>query len=251
MERSPSYVDESSSATGSPLQRSAEKFYRQVERARDIARNLERYRSIVASRDSEGRPVGIGFAVDALRLVSQPHRRIRGLDFGCGAGVLVAEIARTRDWDMYGFDADKALLAAARACFPIVADRLLAWDALEAPLPFPAGQFDFVFCNSVIQHFCSAELTTALTEIARVTTPKGLLVLTFKELLPTVGAEFADVDSALDPPPGRLLRLYTAEAVQQAAAASGLRPHESGLAPFRYRTKDGFHHVTALFQKAI
>ena len=63
---------------------------------------------------------------------------------------------------------------------PEIADRLQVAD-LQEPLPFGDESFDFVMCNSVIQHI-PPEVATDVTlrELVRVLRPGGVLQLMFK-----------------------------------------------------------------------
>jgi SAM-dependent methyltransferase len=93
----------------------------------------------------------------------------RGLDVGCGDGVLtklLAELAGA-DWRLTGIDPDPAEIALARetqffeALHETGADRIAEADA----------SFDFAFANSVLEHI--PDLPPCLAEIARVLKPGG------------------------------------------------------------------------------
>jgi SAM-dependent methyltransferase len=59
---------------------------------------------------------------------------------------------------------------------------------LITSLPYAVGQFDRIFCISVLEHLEREELRTTLREFERVLMPDGLIVLTFD--VPTVSVAY-------------------------------------------------------------
>ena len=104
----------------------------------------------------------------------------RGLDAGCGAGARDAYFLWSRGCDIHGVDAVAENIRVAAERHPEIADRLQVAD-LQEPLPFGDESFDFVMCNSVIQHI-PPEVATDVTlrELVRVLRPGGVLQLMFK-----------------------------------------------------------------------
>jgi SAM-dependent methyltransferase len=90
----------------------------------------------------------------------------RALDVACGTGRLLG-FCRT------GIDASPAMLDVARLRWP---DRTLVL-ADAARLPFPDRSFDAVLCVHLAMHLPPAQLTMIGSEIARVLTEGGRLVI--------------------------------------------------------------------------
>lgn len=231
----------------SQFQLHAKEYYRITDRRVTIDENLARFRAVLATAAHRREPFRIGHAVQALdRFAARPQ--VRGLDYGCGDGILVEHLSRRPGWHVVGVDADKALISASRLRFPGIASRLVVHDVLAGPLPFAAGEFDFVFCNSVIQHFDDAEAAHCFRDIHRMLDRGGLLILTFKEggYLPKPMA----VDFGVTP---RLLRLFTMDEVNLFARDACLNvsaPSTEAADSYRYMTKDGYTHVTVIFEKS-
>ena len=103
----------------------------------------------------------------------------RGLEVGCGIGLLACEMAREVGANAHvtGLDNSPDMVAAARerAQREHLADRLdfLVGDA--AQLDFPSGTFDFVVAVQVYLYV--TEIERALAEAARVIKPGGRLVI--------------------------------------------------------------------------
>ena len=95
---------------------------------------------------------------DVRRLM--PLMQGRTLDFGCGAGALVAEL-RTRDTDAYGLELDRPLIR--DHLRHDIAPYIALYDGGKAP--FPDNHFDCVTSFEVIEHINDYEFS--LAEIAR------------------------------------------------------------------------------------
>lgn len=114
---------------------------------------FEFFRSVLEGRQ--------GFAADGSR----------GLDVGCGGGILTEAFAGL-GCRMTGVDPSRASIGAARAH---AAARGLAIDygvAVGEAIPFPDGRFDFVCCCDVLEHV--ADMGRVVAEAARVLRPGGL-----------------------------------------------------------------------------
>lgn len=94
------------------------------------------------------------------------------LEVGCGAGRLLAWLARTAARAV-GLDPEADQLARARRESP---DLLLVRGAGEA-LPFAAGRFTLVLFFNSLHHVPAAAQRTALAEAARVLAPGGYLLV--------------------------------------------------------------------------
>ena len=103
-----------------------------------------------------------------------------GVDYGCGSHYFVDDMQWQYGWDVIGYDVDEVAIEDAREKYPNSKDRYQVLDLLREKMPLPDSSQDFVFCNAVIQHFDDRETEWALTDIARVLTPGGILLLIFK-----------------------------------------------------------------------
>jgi SAM-dependent methyltransferase len=100
----------------------------------------------------------------------------RVLDYGCGAGRVVAE-GRARGLDIVGAD---VFYGGSQARKEAVAAGLLGtcvFEMVEERVPFPDAAFDLVVNNQVMEHV--ADLDGALREIGRVLRPGGELLSIF------------------------------------------------------------------------
>ncbi|HUB70310.1 MAG TPA: class I SAM-dependent methyltransferase [Acidimicrobiales bacterium] len=162
----------------------------------------------------------------------------RVLDFGCGGGRHSFEAMRLGA-TVTALDANPKELeeAAAWVRAMLTEDKqtadaggqghVVAGDGLA--LPFPDGCFDRVIAAEVLEHI--AEDSVALSELARVLRPRGVIAVTVPRWYPEVvnwalSREYHNV-------PGGHLRIY-----RRSVLARRLR--DAGLQPFRY------HHAHAL-----
>ncbi len=108
------------------------------------------------------------------------RERPRVLDLACGSGPYALAWAE-RGAAVTGVDFDHDLLLAGRtrwrAAHPAPGGPVEpAWSAGDATrLPFPAGTFDAVFCNSLLEHV--PDWRAVLAETARVLRPGGVAVV--------------------------------------------------------------------------
>ncbi|MBV8618095.1 MAG: class I SAM-dependent methyltransferase [Curvibacter sp.] len=117
---------------------------------------------------------GIWRAVEVAALVNHGIPEGRGLDVGCGDGLLTsiidAQLKGKRTW--VGIDPDPAEIAMAR-------DTGLYEQCLVAgggSLPLESASFDFALSNSVLEHI--RDLRPVLFEVARILKPKGQFLIT-------------------------------------------------------------------------
>lgn len=98
----------------------------------------------------------------------------RGLDIGCGDGVLTGILARLIEarWELIGVDPDpsETALAARTGVYARV------HTAPASQVDERSASFDFAFANSVLEHI--PELPPVLAETARCLKPHGLFVAT-------------------------------------------------------------------------
>lgn len=109
----------------------------------------------------EGRPIG---------------ESTRVLDFGCGWGrMLRFFLNRVDSQNLFGVDVRDDSVAMARQLNPFA-----RFDRVEAlpPTSFADGYFDLVVAYSVFSHLSEAVSRAWITELARVTKPGGLAIVT-------------------------------------------------------------------------
>ncbi|MEL6722104.1 MAG: class I SAM-dependent methyltransferase [Pseudomonadota bacterium] len=118
---------------------------------------------------------------DLIRMVqSLVPKGARGLDAGCGAGARDVFSYYQAGYDISGVDAVAENIAVAKREHPEITDRVAVSD-LTAPLNFADNYFDFVTCNTVIQHINpDLVMQHVLPEFTRVLKKGGILQLMFK-----------------------------------------------------------------------
>jgi 2-polyprenyl-3-methyl-5-hydroxy-6-metoxy-1,4-benzoquinol methylase len=119
---------------------------------------MESIRQLYATRPRE----------EMLRYV--PPSRTRVLDVGCAAGTFGAQVKKRGRAEVWGIELDPASAAEAAQ----VLDRVIAKDAFSALAELPAGYFDCVVFNDVLEHL--TDPYKLLGEIKRHLTPDGLVV---------------------------------------------------------------------------
>ena len=96
----------------------------------------------------------------------------RGLDVGCGTGVLAERLARA-GLQMTGIDPSEGMLEVAREHAPSVA----TVHGSGTDLPFPDGSFDLVVTVATMHHIAAPDdVRATLSEMVRVLAPGGRLV---------------------------------------------------------------------------
>jgi SAM-dependent methyltransferase len=100
----------------------------------------------------------------------------RALDFGCGAGDVVA-YARGQGIDMVGADVFHGGNDARRRAEASGELGRTLFEMKDGRLPFPAQSFDFACSNQVFEHV--ADIDLALSEIRRVLRPGGTFLNIF------------------------------------------------------------------------
>ena len=100
----------------------------------------------------------------------------RALDLGAGNGEFSAQLA-LRGYRVVAFDLDSRALQDSRGC-AVSGTTWVAGDATR--LPFAEASFDFVLCNSAIEHF--PDDRAAVRELCRVVRPGGRLIITTDSL---------------------------------------------------------------------
>ena len=134
--------------------------------------NLQLLRRFI--RDYPFQPAtGVWRTVEIGYVLSRQLPQGRGLDLGCGDGLLTKIVAERAGWDnIVGIDpdAEESRLAAGLGIYRTV------HTASAAAIPEPDASFDWVFSNSVLEHV--DEIDGVLADVARVLRPGGEFVLT-------------------------------------------------------------------------
>jgi SAM-dependent methyltransferase len=114
----------------------------------------------------------------------------RVLDFGCGCGRIAAPLGASVPAALSGCDVNPELIAWCEANIP--GDFRVTQPA--PPLPYDDGAFTLVYALSVFTHLHEANARAWLAELARVTRPGGLAILSlFDEDIPAAAAFRAEL----------------------------------------------------------
>jgi len=116
-------------------------------------------------------------ATDELLSLCHVEDAQEALNVGCGIGIGSAYVARTYDCRVVGVDISEKMIAWSRlrAREERVEDKVKFQVASVLDLPFDAGRFDVVFCESVIAFV--ADKRRAIQECVRVAKPGGYVGL--------------------------------------------------------------------------
>lgn len=121
---------------------------------------------VATGRDTELRPsVSQAFLLGLLS--SLPSVRV--LQFACGPGRLLRELARLPNVEAHGVDTDEALVGAARASSaePAAAARIQVIPS-GGGLPFADGSFDVVFTSDLLSEVAPVDVPAILRDLYRV-----------------------------------------------------------------------------------
>ncbi len=116
-------------------------------------------------------PGRVGYLRRVLEGRAMDPRSLRGLDVGCGGGLMAEEVAAL-GVRVTGVDPSARSILTARAH---AAASGASVDYIEAPgesLPFPDGCFDLVYCCDVLEHV--DDVQRVVSEAARVLKPGGV-----------------------------------------------------------------------------
>jgi 2-polyprenyl-3-methyl-5-hydroxy-6-metoxy-1,4-benzoquinol methylase len=132
-----------------------------------------RARSLDYLRLGHDRMAAVRFVVDAAGELQGP-----ALDVGTGKGLLAIELA-ARGLEVVTIDVDAqerelAMLLAGEAG---VAARITYDTGDAADLPYADGRFGCVATMNVLHHLAESQSTSVLREMARVTSPGGVIVV--------------------------------------------------------------------------
>lgn len=97
------------------------------------------------------------------------------LDFGCGCGRMTRFLDPAR-WEIFGSEVNPDHVAWCRVNLPGVDTRQ---NTCAPPLRFESQQFDFIYSLSIFSHLSAGMAEAWLEELARVSKPGSLVMLTF------------------------------------------------------------------------
>jgi 2-polyprenyl-3-methyl-5-hydroxy-6-metoxy-1,4-benzoquinol methylase len=147
-------------------------------------------------------------------LIPREAGAARALDVGCGAGRLIAELARV-GWTVEGLESDPMAAEVARrtsGC-AVTVGNLLTTD-------LPTGAFDLIVLSHVFEHLNEPEV--ALRRLGGLLTPAGRAVLIYPNPMGLGARLFQRSWTEWDPP--RHLVMPPLPAICAAARRNGLRP---------------------------
>jgi SAM-dependent methyltransferase len=154
----------------------SERFYGQhADRYAEVSHEL------IQSHYSGSSHLGLETDLDLIvRMKELASPGSRGLDAGCGAGARDVFDYWRDGYDIIGVDSVTENIDVAKKLHPEISGRISVAD-LRHSLEFPDHAFDFVLCNSVIQHIePSVVMNVTVPELVRVLSPGGVLQLMFK-----------------------------------------------------------------------
>ncbi|WP_091736118.1 class I SAM-dependent methyltransferase [Phenylobacterium immobile] len=133
----------------------------------------------------QGRAAAAEFMALAKAHTAPIGPETRVLEFGCGSGRVARWVIDGTQARFTGCDINPKLIAWCQA--NLAGDFRLT--ELAPPLPYADAAFDLVYALSVFTHMHEANARAWFAELARVTAPGGLALLTFlDDRLPTAGA---------------------------------------------------------------
>jgi SAM-dependent methyltransferase len=100
---------------------------------------------------------------------------VKVLDFGCGCGRTTRFLQNIQQYDVYGSDINKELVAWCRDSLKMVSSMD---NEVLPPLKFSAEEFDFVYSLSIFTHLPEQSVFAWLDELGRVTVDNGIVLLT-------------------------------------------------------------------------
>lgn len=116
--------------------------------------------------------------ITAARLHGLPLENNRILDFGCGVGRQLLHFTRHLPGnDYYACDIDRFSIDFIQKNYPSVTSYV---SSFSPSLEYDDNFFDMLYSVSIFSHLAEKDLLPWLTELARITRPGGLLMLTIE-----------------------------------------------------------------------
>jgi ubiquinone/menaquinone biosynthesis C-methylase UbiE len=147
------------------------------------------------------------------------------LDYGCGDGEIIKELAAINPGACYiGADVSDTALARARTSLPDVSFHRIE---REQQVPVPSASIDFIFCSEVIEHIYDTE--AAFAEFARLLRPGGRVLITtpYHGLVKNLLLVSLAFDRHFDPK-GPHVRFFSKRALFRCLRQAGLQPERHG-----------------------
>jgi ubiquinone/menaquinone biosynthesis C-methylase UbiE len=160
--------------------------------------------------------------IDLVIRILAAHQGGDLLDVGCGPGMMVGELLRSRpgSFRITAFDRSPAMLDECVRSAPSGATVRAVQGAVEA-MPFADASFDVVLAMGVLEY---TDIASALAQIVRVTRPDGVVLATM--LNPV--SPYRLVEWYIAAPARRFLH-----ALRGSRVVAG--PHDEGIVAFRAR----------------
>lgn len=146
------------------------------------------------------------------RLVRRYRARGRLLDVGCATGQFLAEMAQYPSWQVTGVEPSESAVEFARRAYSFPMHH---GDLLSAR--FPGGAFDVVTLWDVFEHL--HDPLTMLTEVRRILTPEGVLILRTPSLDSWDARVFGPFWAGIDSP--RHLAVFSQQTATRILEATG------------------------------
>jgi len=122
--------------------------------------------------------------ISAASELGHPLEFNKALDFGSGLGRLTRSLS-SRFQECVGIDIAESMIDRAREINANWPNCRFVLNARSDLQDFPSNEFDFVYCNIVLQHLPSkALIRTYITEFIRVMKPGGLVIFQVLSFLP-------------------------------------------------------------------
>lgn len=103
----------------------------------------------------------------------------RILDYGCGWGRITRLLATlSDDENVYGVDVDSRLISSANECA-----KTLKFSEIQSmgTMSFDTDSFDLICANSVFSHLSEESASFTLSELVRILSPNGILIISVLE----------------------------------------------------------------------